>query len=104
MGEVLVKMVLVTPQKNVRQRVELTKAHVRPVMEFAALVSLKIALFFTEFHGIFSFFSVTSRCGATSSENCTYFESSGAESGACRLKICKCSSNICQVSKTRKIS
>ena len=49
MGEVLVKMVLVTPQKNVRQRVELTKAHVRPVMEFAALVSLKDRTFF---HGI----------------------------------------------------
>ena len=58
MGEVLVKMVLVTPQKNVRLKVERMKAHVRPVMEFAALVSLKNRTFFTEFHGIFSFFQL----------------------------------------------
>lgn len=36
-------------------------------------------------------------CGSTSSENCTYFEVNGANSGACRAKICKCSSDICQV-------
>ena len=56
MGEVQVKMVPVTPQKNVRLKVEQMKAHVRPVMEFAALVSLKKRIFFTEFHGTFSFF------------------------------------------------
>ena len=55
-GEVQVKMVPVTPQKNVRLKVEQMKAHVRPVMEFAALVSLKKRIFFTEFHGTFSFF------------------------------------------------
>ena len=42
-------------------------------------------------------------CGATSSENCTYFEStsnSGTNAGACRMKLCKCSPDICQVSTT----
>lgn len=36
-------------------------------------------------------------CGDTSSENCTYFQSSGTEVGQCRLKICPCSDNICQL-------
>ncbi|XP_059097782.1 uncharacterized protein LOC131892064 [Tigriopus californicus] len=39
----------------------------------------------------------TENCGATSNENCTYFESSGGEIGACQLKICPCSDNICQL-------
>ena len=33
-----------------------------------------------------------------SSENCTYFESSGSEVGACSVTICKCDSSVCQVS------
>ncbi len=41
--------------------------------------------------------TVTARCGGTSTENCTYFESSGTESGACRVTICRCDSNVCQV-------
>ena len=36
-------------------------------------------------------------CGDTSSENCTYFQSSGTEVGQCRLKVCPCSDNICQL-------
>eukprot|EP00093_Oithona_nana_P004330 04330.XXX_134142_132652_1 [CDS] Oithona nana genome sequencing. len=36
-------------------------------------------------------------CGAEASENCTYFQSSGTETGQCRLKICPCSDNICQL-------
>jgi len=36
-------------------------------------------------------------CGGTSSENCTYFQSGGQEVGQCRLKICPCSDNICQL-------
>lgn len=36
-------------------------------------------------------------CGSTSSENCTYFEVSGAPTGPCNGKICKCNSNICQM-------
>jgi len=36
-------------------------------------------------------------CGATSSENNTYFESTGSETGSCNLKICPCNDNICQL-------
>ena len=36
-------------------------------------------------------------CGSVSSENCTYFEVNGANSGDCNARICKCSSDICQV-------
>lgn len=37
-------------------------------------------------------------CGATSSENQTYFDSTNSPSaGECRAKICKCGSNICQI-------
>merc|ERR1711971_124357 len=36
-------------------------------------------------------------CGETSSENCTYFQSGGQEVGQCRIKICPCSDNICQL-------
>jgi len=36
-------------------------------------------------------------CGGAASENCTYFESSGTNSGACNAKICKCNTNICQI-------
>ena len=41
--------------------------------------------------------SVTLGCGGTASENCTYFESTGNEMGACRAKICPCNDNICQM-------
>ena len=36
-------------------------------------------------------------CGGQSSENCTYFVSDGKEIGQCRIKICPCSDNICQL-------
>ncbi|XP_059087694.1 uncharacterized protein LOC131884073 isoform X2 [Tigriopus californicus] len=39
----------------------------------------------------------TARCGATRSENCTYFESNGGEVGSCSVNICPCSDNICQL-------
>ena len=42
-------------------------------------------------------FSVALGCGSTVSENNTYFVSSSTTSGACTLKICECSDNICQV-------
>ena len=43
--------------------------------------------------------SVTLGCGSTSSQNCTYFQSSATNqpAGQCAIKICKCSSDICQV-------
>ena len=37
------------------------------------------------------------RCGQTIAENNTYFESGGSEGGECKLTICPCSDNICQV-------
>ena len=39
----------------------------------------------------------TAGCGSTYAENCTYFEVNGASSGDCNSRICKCSSDICQV-------
>ena len=42
-------------------------------------------------------FSVTLGCGGSSSENCTYFEVTGANDGACSAQICKISSDVCQV-------
>lgn len=39
-------------------------------------------------------------CGQTSSQNCTYFESTAISNGLCRATICKATSNICQVSKS----
>eukprot|EP00095_Tigriopus_kingsejongensis_P003561 maker-scaffold877_size102761-snap-gene-0.12 protein:Tk03561 transcript:maker-scaffold877_size102761-snap-gene-0.12-mRNA-1 annotation:"PREDICTED: uncharacterized protein LOC100161421" len=39
----------------------------------------------------------TLNCGASSTENCTYFESTGGEVGACRATVCPCSDNICQL-------
>merc|ERR1712141_484280 len=36
-------------------------------------------------------------CGGSSSENCTYFEVTGANNGPCVASICKADSNICQV-------
>jgi hypothetical protein len=46
------------------------------------------------------FLSVVLGCGGTASNNCTYFQSSSTTqaSGQCAIKICKCSSDICQVS------
>jgi len=36
-------------------------------------------------------------CGASTSENCTYFEASSLANGACAAEICKCNSNVCQI-------
>ena len=45
----------------------------------------------------YNIFLVNMNCGAMSNENCTYFEASGDQIGACTASICKCDSNICQV-------
>jgi len=40
----------------------------------------------------------TLNCGGSSSENCTYFDSSTSVStGACKARICKANANICQI-------
>ena len=41
--------------------------------------------------------SVSLTCGGIGKENTTYFESSGTEVGQCRVKICKCQPNVCQL-------
>ena len=41
--------------------------------------------------------SVTIGCGGSTSENCTYFEYSGSNTGACNARVCKLSSAICQI-------
>ena len=46
-------------------------------------------------------FLVSINCGARSSQNCTYFESSGVTAGNCRATICPCSDTICQVIRQR---
>jgi len=46
--------------------------------------------------GVCCTFTLT--CGGTSSENCTYFDSSTSQAtGACKAQICKINSNICQI-------
>ena len=41
--------------------------------------------------------SVTIGCGGSTSENCTYFEYTGTNSGPCNARVCKLSSAICQI-------
>ena len=36
-------------------------------------------------------------CGQTTSGNCSYFQSNGQEVGQCRLMVCPCSNDICQL-------
>ncbi len=48
------------------------------------------------------YISVAINCGQSSSENCTYFESSSPTAGVCMAKICPCGDNICQVKKSQR--
>ena len=43
--------------------------------------------------------AVSTGCGSTISENCTYFENTGntAAAGGCRTRLCKCAEDICQI-------
>jgi hypothetical protein len=54
---------------------------------------------------ILASFSVVLGCGSTIAENCTYFQSatSNQATGQCSVSICKCSSDICQVSDSSVI-
>jgi hypothetical protein len=49
-------------------------------------------------------FPVTLGCGGKISENCTYFQSASSSqaAGQCGVTICKCSSDICQVTTITK--
>ncbi len=42
-------------------------------------------------------FAVSVGCGDTTSENCTYCESTGVTAGCCTVEICPCGDHICQV-------
>jgi hypothetical protein len=43
-------------------------------------------------------FSVQIGCGGVARQNCTFFTSStSVAAGSCGIKVCKCSSDICQV-------
>ena len=46
---------------------------------------------------IFFIFLVVLNCGEQSSENSTYFQSTGSDKGACNAKICPMTSEICQL-------
>ena len=74
------------------------------VMAFAVFVSLVSLNFYmclslNENYKIDNmyYFSVSLTCGGIGKENTTYFESSGTEVGQCRVKICKCQPNVCQI-------
>ena len=88
-------MALVTVQKNVPLGVVPILDLVLEVMECAVLVCIDFISI-----GIIQKIiniSVQLTCGQTSSENCTYFQSNSAEIGQCRIKICPCNDNICQL-------
>ena len=55
--------------------------------------------FYMQITLIFFKFSVEVTCGTTTSENNTYFTSSGTSGtlGECRVKFCRASDKICQV-------
>ncbi|XP_059081957.1 uncharacterized protein LOC131879615 [Tigriopus californicus] len=46
-------------------------------------------------YGVCCTFSAS--CGQTSNENCTYFDSGNVPAGACRVRICRCDDNVCQL-------
>ena len=56
-----------------------------------------ISIYILQTYLFLRFYIVELTCGQTSSENCTYFVSSGSEAGACRITICPCNDNICQI-------
>ena len=90
-------MELATLLKNVHLEAEFNQELVRQDMECVAHVSTFTTLHKNTFFIVFLTLSVQKSCGDTSSENCTYFQSSGSEVGQCRLKICPCNDNICQL-------
>ena len=92
---VKVKMELATLPKNVIKKEALVQVLVLKDTECVVLVSIWLDTSLWNCKELY--LTVTIRCGETKNENCTYFESSGTESGACRVKICKCDPNVCQV-------
>ena len=89
----------VTVPKNAQLEVESNQGHVLEDMGCVAHVSLKLQSYVELKKEVLMSESilVQKSCGDTSSENCTYFQSSGTEVGQCRLRICPCNDNICQL-------
>ncbi len=67
-------------------------------LESAALVYFKQPVIANPKHiAINVVTTVTLDCGQTSSENCTYFESTSPTAGSCIASVCPCNDNICQL-------
>ena len=92
-----------TQKKNalVKEVLMMEVAHLD--MGFVVFVSTKknllgIYIKFQNIPILLFLFKVSLGCGATISENNSYFVSSGSSSsGDCRLKVCQCNDDICQV-------
>ena len=90
-------MVPATPIMNVKSYKEFQVDLALKVMEFVVFVSDLFTITSAVcLHNYFSFSLVAIRCGQQSSENCTYFQSSGTEQGACNAKICA-KPGVCQL-------
>ena len=66
-------------------------AHVSYLLDIPTESSKKVS------HCITSIILVTFGCGGATSENCSHFDVTDAAPGSCKMRVCKCSSNICQV-------
>ena len=66
--------------------------------EFAVFVSKRCCVLSYN-QQVITHFAVSIGCNGRGNQNCTYFESQTITSTSCLAKICKCQSNICQVSK-----
>ena len=66
-------------------------------MAFQYSIYLSFKRYQNKYIEIACYISVTIGCGGSTSENCTYFEYAGSNSGACNARICKVNSGICQI-------
>ncbi len=80
-----------------RFKLWLLRLWLRSLLHLWARVFVFLIYFFFKNLFFLSPCKVTIGCGATSSENCTYFTSSTVTNGQCCATICPCGDNICQV-------
>ena len=90
------KMGLATRQRSAQAAWAQTRGHAQMVSASVALVSFCLN-FIIKNPDEFIYSQVTRACGQTISENCTFFESTGGETGQCQLEICRTNSNVVQV-------
>ena len=91
-----------TPARSARPGGERWRGHAPADSESAVSVSASFDTVLDCYPEIFNqriLFTVSITCGQTSTENCTYFDNSGANLGACSATICPTTNNICQVNK-----